>query len=88
MNRSVQGASGSSIRVSPATRKRVAHLTAKLKASSQQDVIDQALNQLEQKVFWEGFEDEAKSCLAAHPKERAERGHYVGTSSDGMKARR
>jgi hypothetical protein len=79
--------SGSSIRVSATTRKRVARLAVKLKASNQQDVIDQALDQLEQKVFWEGFEEEAKAYLASYSKERAERDRYAGTSSDGMKAR-
>ena len=79
--------SGSSIRVSPSTRKRVAALAVKLKASSQQDVIDQALDQLEHRVFWEGFEEEAKAYLASYPKERSERDRFAGTSSDGMKAR-
>jgi hypothetical protein len=79
--------SGSSIRVSSSTRKRVVDLAAKLKASNQQDVIDRALDQLEHKVFWEGFEEEAKAYLASHPKEHAERDRYAGTSSDGMKAR-
>jgi hypothetical protein len=83
MNRS----SGSSIRVSAATRKRVADLVVKLKASNQQDVIDRALEQLEHRVFWEGFEEEAKAYLASYPKERAERDRYAGTSSDGVKAR-
>jgi hypothetical protein len=79
--------SGSSIRVSATTRKRVADLAVKLKASNQQDVIDQALDQLEQRVFWEGFEEEAKAYLTTYPREREERDRYAGTSSDGMKAR-
>ena len=79
--------SGSSIRVSATTRKRVALLAVKLKASNQQDVVDRALDQLEDKVFWEGFEEEAEAYLASYPKERAERDRYAGTSSDGMKAR-
>ena len=79
--------SGSSIRVSATTRKRVARLAVRLKASNQQEVIDQALDQLEHRVFWEGFEEEAKAYLASHPKERAERDCYAGTSSVGMKAR-
>jgi predicted transcriptional regulator len=79
--------SGSSIRVSAATRKRVADLAVKLKASNQQDVIDQAIDQLEHRVFWEGFEEEAKAYLESYPKERAERDRYAGTSSDGVKAR-
>jgi hypothetical protein len=80
--------SGSSIRVSAATRKRVAGLARKLKASNQQDVIDQALDQLERRLFWEGFEEEAKAYLASYPKERTERDRFAGTSSDGMKANR
>src|ERR1035441_10713966 len=63
MDRLTRSARGSSIRVSSSTRKRVALLVAKLKASSQQDVIDQALAQLEHRVFWEGFEEEAKAYL-------------------------
>jgi hypothetical protein len=79
--------SGSSIRVSATTRKRVALLAVKLKACNQQDVVDRALDQLEDKVFWEGFEEEAEAYLASYPKERTERDRYAGTSSDGMKAR-
>jgi predicted transcriptional regulator len=74
--------SGSSIRVSSSTRKRVALLAAKLKAGSRQDAIDQALDQLEHKVFWEGFEEEAKAYMASYPEERAERNRYAATSSD------
>ena len=58
-----------------------------MKVSRKQDVIDKALDQLEHKVFWEGFEEEAKAYLASHPKERAERNRNAGTSSDGMRAR-
>jgi hypothetical protein len=58
-----------------------------LKASNQQDVIDRAIAQLEHRVFWEGFEEEAKAYLASYPKEHAERDRYAGTSSDGVKAR-
>ena len=87
MDRLTRSARGSSIRVSSSTRKRVALLVVKLKASNQQDVIDRALDQLEHKVFWEGFEEEATAYLASYPKEHAERNRYAGTSSDGMKAR-
>ena len=59
----------------------------RLQASSHQDVIDRALDQLEHKVFWGGFEEEAKAYLASHPKEHEERKRYAGTSSDGMKAK-
>ncbi|MBI4909894.1 MAG: hypothetical protein HY820_40120 [Acidobacteria bacterium] len=79
--------SGSSVRVSPSNRKRVAALATELKATSQQEVIDRALDQLEHRVFWEGFEEEAQAYLASHPEERAERDRYAGTSSDGIKAR-
>src|ERR1035437_8646949 len=87
MDRLTRSARGSSIRVSSSTRKRVALLVAKLKVSSQQDVIAPALGPLEHRVFWEGFEEEAKAYLASHPKERAERNRDAGTSADGRKAR-
>jgi hypothetical protein len=79
--------SGSSIRVSSTTRKRVIDLAVKLKASNQEEVIDRALDQLEQTLFWEGFDEEAKAYLTSYPEERAERDRYAGTASDGMKAR-
>jgi cytochrome c-type biogenesis protein CcmH/NrfG len=78
----------SSIRVSPQTRKRVGQLTAALGASSQQEVIQRALDQLEQALFWEGFDEEARAYLAAHPQEEDERASYAGTSGDGMRGRR
>ena len=80
--------SGSSIRVSPSTRKRVGDLVLRLKAASQQDVIDRALDKLEHSLFWEGFEEEAQAYLAAYPMERQERDRYAGTSADGLKGRR
>jgi hypothetical protein len=52
--------SGSSIRVSPSTRKRVGDLVLRLKAASQQDVIDRALDKLEHSLFWEEFEKKPK----------------------------
>ena len=59
-----------------------------LKVSSQQDVIDLALDKLEHSLFWEGFEEEARAYLAAYPRERNERDRYAGTSADRMKGRR
>ena len=80
--------SSSSIRVSASTRKRVGDLAVKLEVSSQQDVIDRALDKLEHSLFWEGFEEEARAYLAAYPQERNERDRYAGTSADRMKGRR
>ena len=80
--------SGSSIRVSASTRKRVGQLAVLLKAASQQDVIDRALDRLEQALFWEGFDEEAKSYLAAYPQESQDRKRFGGTSADSMKGRR
>jgi hypothetical protein len=77
--------SGCSIRVSSSIRKRVGDLAVLLKATSQQEVIDRALNQLEHTLFWEGFEEEAKAYLAAYPQELRDRKRYGGTSADGMK---
>jgi hypothetical protein len=79
---------GSSIRVSASTRKRVGDLTVKLKAASQQDVIDRALDNLEHSLFWEGFDEEAQAYLAAYPMEREERDRFAATSADRMKGRR
>jgi hypothetical protein len=59
-----------------------------VKVSSQQDVIDLALDKLEHSLFWEGFEEEARAYLAAYPQERNERDRYAGTSADRMKGRR
>lgn len=57
----------------------------KLHASSQQEVIDRELDQLEQTLFWEGFEQEAKAYLAAYRQEETHRTSYAGTSGDGLK---
>jgi hypothetical protein len=80
--------SGSSIRVSSSTRKRVGELAVLLQAASQQEVIDRALDKLERTLFWEGFEEEARAYLAAYPQELQDRKRYGGTSADGMKGRR
>jgi len=84
----VRRPSSSSIRVSASTRQRVGDLAVRLKVSSQQDVIDRALDKLEHSLFWEGFEEEARAYLAAYPQERNERDRYAGTSADRMKERR
>jgi hypothetical protein len=80
--------SGVSIRVSSATRKRVGELAVRLKAASQQEVIDRAPDKLEHTLFWAGFDEEAKAYLAAYPREMQDRKRYGGTSADGMKGRR
>jgi len=79
---------GSSIRVSPLTRKRVGELVVRLKAASQQEVLERALDSLEHRLFWEGFAEEARAYLAAYPQERNERKRFAGTSADGIKGRR
>lgn len=78
----------SSIRVSSQTRRRVGDLVLKLHASSQQEVIDRALDRLEQTLFWEGFEQEVRAYLTAYPQEETDRTRYAGTSGDGLKGRR
>jgi hypothetical protein len=78
----MRSTSGSSIRVSASTRRRVGDLAVKLKASSQQDVIDRALDKLEHGLFWDGFEEEAQAYLAAYPREQDERNRYAGTSAE------
>ncbi len=78
---------GSSIRVSPSTRRRVSRLAAKLNVSSQQEVIERALDKLEHTIFWEGFDEEAKAYLEAFPDEYRERALFGHTSIDGIRAK-
>ena len=72
----------SSIRVSAATRKRVGQLATRLHFSSQEEVLELALRRLERDFFWEGFDQEARAYLEAHPGEPAERASYAGTAGD------
>lgn len=69
-------ASGSSIRVSSHTRKRVVELARRMRAANQQELIERALDRLERQLFWEGFEEEATAYLKAYPGERAERDQH------------
>ena len=57
-------------------------------ASSQQEVIDLALDKLEESLFWEGFGEEARAYLKAYPQEENERRRYAGTSADGLASRK
>src|SRR5579859_3195610 len=66
-NRIMQNPKGSSIRVSSVIRRRVGSLARRLKASSQEEVIDRALDALERAVFWQGFNDEAEAYLKKYP---------------------
>ena len=84
-NGPVRQTAGSSIRVSPATRKRVGSLARRLSASSQQEVIDKALDVLEHRLYWEGFDDEAKAYLEKFPREDAERRRFGSLAPDGLK---
>lgn len=84
----MRGQSGSSIRVSAATRRRVSEIAKKLKAGSQQEVIDRALDQLEHRLFWEGFDEEARRYLEAAPEEMKERRVFGGTLADVGKRKR
>ena len=76
----------SSIRVSAVTRKRVGSLARRLKVSSLEEVIDQALDALEQTLFWRGFASEAEAYLSQFPREQAERNPFGRVSSDGMRS--
>ena len=58
-----------------------------MRAASQQEVIERALDRLEQQLFWEGFDEEAMAYLKAYPGERAERDKYGKISGDGLKGR-
>ena len=77
----------SSIRVSSQTRRRVSHIARRLHASSQQDVIDRALDALEHRLFWEGFDGEAKAYLEQYPHEMLERRKFGQVSGDGLQPR-
>lgn len=74
--------SGRSIRVSGDIRKRVANLALTLRAASRQEVIDKSLDRLEQSLFWEGFDEEARAYLDAFPGEARERERFAGTTAD------
>jgi hypothetical protein len=78
----------SSIRVSAQTRRRVGALVARLKLASQQEVIDRALDELERRLFWDGFEEDVRAYRKAFPEEDQERARYAGTSGDGLRERR
>ena len=78
----------SSIRVSAQTRRRVGTLAARLKLASQQEVIDRALDEMEHRLFWDGFEEDARAYRKAFPEEDQERARYAGTSGDGLRERK
>jgi hypothetical protein len=78
----------SSIRVSAQTRRRVGALAARLKLASQQEVIDRALDELERRLFWDGFEEEVRAYREAFPEEDRERAQYAGPSGDGLRERK
>ena len=79
--------SSSSIRVSSQTRRRISQIARRLHASSQQDVIDRALDALEHRLFWEGFDEEAKAYLEQYPHEMLERRKFGQVSGDGLQPR-
>ena len=76
---------GSSIRVSPRTRRRVGQLACRLGAGTHQQVIDDALDALERRLFWEGFDQEAKEYLERYPAESLERESFGHAAADGLK---
>ena len=76
---------GSSIRVSSVIRRRVGSLARRLKASSQEEVIDRALDVLERAMFWQGFEGEAEAYLNKYPQELVERNTFGKVSGDWIR---
>jgi hypothetical protein len=84
-NQIMQNPKGSSIRVSSVTRRRVGSLAHRLKASSQEEVIDRALDALERPMFWQGFEGEAEAYLKKYSQELAERNTFGQVSGDRMR---
>jgi predicted transcriptional regulator len=87
-NECMQNPKGSSIRVSSVIRRRVGSLARRLKASSQEEVIDQALDALERAMFWQGFDSEVEAYLNKNPQELAERDTFGQVSGDGMRPKR
>ena len=81
----MQNPKGSSIRVSSVIRRRVGSLARRLKTSSQEEVIDRALDALERAMFWHGFNDEAEAYLKKYPQELAERNTFGKVSGDRMR---
>jgi len=75
----------SSIRVSSRVRRKVVQLARRLRASSQQEVVERALDTLEHRLFWEGFDDEAQAYLEKYPKETKERRRFGRLSADGLR---
>ena len=84
----MQNPKGSSIRVSSVIRRRVGHLARRLKASSQEEVIDRALDALERAMFWQGFDSEAEAYLKKYPPEITERNVFGQVSGDRMRSQR
>jgi hypothetical protein len=82
----MQNPKGSSIRVSSLIRKRVGHLARRLKDSSQEEVIEQALDALERGMFWQGFDSEAEAYLNKYPQEMTERNVFGQASGDPMRS--
>ena len=76
---------GSSIRVSSLVRRKVGQLARRLHASSQQEVVERALEALEHRLFWEGFDDEAQAYLEKYPQETKERRRFGRLSADGLR---
>ena len=82
----MQNPKGSSIRVSSVIRRRVRHLARRLKASSQEEVIDRALDALERAMFWQGFDAEAEAYLNKYPQEMTGRNIFGQVSGDRMRS--
>jgi hypothetical protein len=57
--------------------------------ASQQEVINRALTELENRLFWEGFDEEAREYRESYAAgEERERRAFAGTSGDGRKAKK
>jgi len=79
----VNVAETATLRVSASTRRRVTHLATTL-GQTQDTVIARGLAAIEQDLFWEGWNEEASSCLRIHgARESQERRHFSGPTADG-----
>jgi hypothetical protein len=83
-NHLVTRSAASSVRVSARTSRRVGELARRLGASTLQQVIDRALDALERRIFWEGFDQEAPDYLKRYPAEAVERERFGHPSPAGL----
>lgn len=72
------------VRISPETNERLTKLAQRL-GSNKRTIINQALDALEKRLFWNDWDEEATAYLAAYGQlEERERASFAGTNQDGF----